>query len=276
MSSRVRDTLMRELDHLRHEPTDKRVRAMIGDHVAVDSTRAMLVWEPRRVVPSYAVPAADVRGELLPAPPSDGPAGDEPRQELAGRRVLDPRIPFSVHTSPGRALSLRVDGETRAGVAYQPDDPDLEGRVVLDFGGFDAWYDEDEPVVSHPRDPFHRIDILRSSRHVRVERNGDVLAESRRALLLFETSLPVRFYFPREDVRATLHPSDKLTYCAYKGEASYWSPEAGGRPIPDLGWSYEAPLREATEVTGLVAFFNERVDLVLDGEPQERPITPWS
>ena len=122
-------------------------------------------------------------------------------------------------------------------------------------------------------DPFHRIDIVHSSRHVRVERDGEVLAESSNPCLLFEPPLPVRYYLPPEDVRTDLlRPSEKKTFCAYKGQASYWS--LGGEG--DIAWSYPEPLREAAELTGRIAFLNEWVDIVVDGKPLERPVTPWS
>ena len=105
---------------------------------------------------------------------------------------------------------------------------------------------------------------------------GTLLAESSRPVLLFEPPLPVRYYLPREDVRAELVPSDTQTYCAYKGRASYWSTRVGGRLVPDLAWAYQEPLTDASRVGGLIAFFNERVDAVIDGERRERPITPWS
>jgi uncharacterized protein (DUF427 family) len=130
--------------------------------------------------------------------------------------------------------------------------------------------------VGHPRDPFHRIDVLASSRHLRLELDGHVLAESSRPMLLFETMLPVRYYLPRGDVRAKLVRSDTHTYCAYKGKASYWSANVGGRLVPDLAWTYREPLTDASRVGGLIAFFNERVDVVLDGQRSERPVTPWS
>jgi uncharacterized protein (DUF427 family) len=269
MSIRVRDLLMGELGELRHEPIDKRIRATLGDRTAVDSIRAVLVWEPRRVVPSYAVPLDDVDGELAPAP-AETEAAAVP-SEVAGRPVYDPRVPFSVHTTDGEPLALRAG--SREAAAFRPSDPALDGYVVLDFGAFDAWYEEDERNLGHPRDPFHRIEIVHSSRHVRVELGGRVLGETSRPYLLLEAPLPVRFYLPREDVDLeALRPSETRTVCAYKGEASYWSLPAED----DLVWTYERPLREAAEVTGRLAFFNERVDLVVDGDLLERPVTPWS
>jgi len=267
MSSRVLDNLFRELDQLRHEPTEKRIRATFGDEPVVDSTRAMLVWEPRRIVPSYAVPGEDVAGEFLPS-------AADPVDE--GAPVLHPGISFAAHSADGEPLDLRVGDETREEVGFRLSDPDLDGYVILDFQGFDKWFEEDELNVGHPRNPFHRIDILRSSRHVRVELDGELLAETTRPRLLFETSLPMRVYMPREDVHTELRASAKRTYCAYKGQASYWSLDANGVERKDLVWSYEDPLREAAEITGLVAFFNEKVDIVVDGERSERPRTLWS
>jgi uncharacterized protein (DUF427 family) len=279
MSTRLRDVLMAELGSLRHEPTEKRIRATLAGQTVVDSTRALLVWEPKRVVPTYAVPVDDVDGELGAAPADDSaaerpdgiPAMGAPR--LGDRVVLDPSVAFSVHTTAGEPLTLRARGGEAEAAAFRPSDPALEQFVLLDFDAFDAWYEEDERNVAHPRDPFHRIDIVHSSRHIRVELDGTTLAESNRPCLLFEPPLPVRYYLPREDVRTDLlEPSDTRTACAYKGEASYFALPGAG----DVAWTYVQPLREASEVTGRVAFFNEHVDILVDGEPLERPVTPWS
>jgi uncharacterized protein (DUF427 family) len=271
MSIQVREVLMGELGSLRYEPIAKRIRAVTGGVTVVDSTRTRLVWEPGRVVPSYAVPVDDVHGEVVGAPGGAAPVpADLPR--LGGRAVLVPEIPFAVHSAEGEPVTVRApDG--REAAAFRPDDPDLDRYVILDFDGFDEWYEEDERNVSHPRDPFHRIDIVHSSRHVRVEAGREVLAESSRPYLLFETHLPPRFYLPAEDVRTDLlTPTDTSTWCAYKGQASYWALPGGG----DVAWTYRAPLREAAEVTDRIAFFNERVDVTVDGERLERPVTPWS
>jgi uncharacterized protein (DUF427 family) len=277
MSIRLRDVLMQHLGELRHEPSDKRIRAVLDGRTVVDSTRALLVWEPKRVVPTYAVPIGDVSGELVDATPGDveTPEGVEAfgAPQLAGRPVYDPSIPFAVHTAEGEQLVIRLDGSDRRPEAFRPADPDLDGYVLLDFDGFDEWYEEDERNLAHPRDPFHRVDIVHSSRTVRVEIDGTVLAESDSAHLLFEPPLPVRYYFPLADVRTEqLEPSELVTRCAYKGEASYFA-VAGA---PDVAWGYREPLRDSAEVAGRIAFFNERVDIFVDGELQERPITPWS
>jgi len=230
-------------------------------------------------VPSYAVPADDIAAELAPADTAvtdaAGTVGAH-MPELSGRPVLDPSVPFAVHSAEGRPADLRACEQDRPGAGFYPTDPDLAGYVVLDFGAFDAWYEEDERNVAHPRDPFHRVDVLPSSRHVRVELDGHVLAESSRPALLFETMLPTRYYLPPDDIRAELTPSSTRTWCAYKGQASYWSAAAGDRVVPDIGWTYQQPLHDAALVRGLIAFFNERLDVIVDGERPERPITPWS
>jgi len=253
----MRHALRQQLADLRYEPTEKRVRALLGDRTVVDTTRAVLVWEPRRVVPSYAVPVADLDAGLAEVA---GRVADEHRP------VLDPRVPFADHSTGGRSFDVTVADRTLAAAAFAPDDPALDGHVVLDFDAFDRWYEEDEPLVGQPRDPYHRVDVRRSSRHVRIELDGQVLAESSSPALVFETNLPTRFYLPREDVRVELRPSELRTHCAYKGEASYWSFDGG----EDVVWGYEAPLPDAAGLEGLVAFYDERVTVVVDGVPREQ------
>ena len=196
--------------------------------------------------------------------------------DVTALRVLDPRVPFTVHSTEGEAVDLHAAGLVRAGAGFRPADPDLAGLVILDFGAFDAWYEEDEQNVGHPRDPFHRIDVLASSRLVRLELDGQVLAVSSRPVLLFETMLPTRYYLPRADVTAELTPSATRTWCAYKGQASYFSASVGGRLVPDIAWSYPDPQHDAARVRDLIAFFDERIDVILDGARRPRPVTPWS
>jgi uncharacterized protein (DUF427 family) len=279
MSTEIRRLLASGLGQLRHEPTAKRIRAALGGSTVLDSTRAVLVWEPRRVVPSYAVPVDDVRAELIAAGAAVADATDEvgvPMPDLSRRPVLDPSIPFAVHTAEGHVVDVRAEGRSLPGAGFRPADADMAGYVVLGFGAFDAWYEEDELNVAHPRDPFHRIDVLASSRDVSLELDGQLLAHSCRPTLLFEAMLPTRCYLPREDIRAELIPSGTRTYCAYKGQATYWSAAVGGRLRTDIAWTYQDPLHDAARVRGLIAFFDERVDVVVDGERLERPITPWS
>jgi uncharacterized protein (DUF427 family) len=247
MTTRMRDLEAGAFGDLRYEPLDRRVRA---DDV-VDSTRAVLVWEPRRIVPSYAVPEADISAEVRPAPATD--------RSAAG--VLHPGIPFAVHTARGTPVT--VGGRVGSGFRLA----EIGGVVVLDFTAFDAWLEEDERVFGHPRDPFKRIDVRRTSRPVRIEVDGTVLAESTHARMLFETGIHPRFYLPKTDVRGALVPSARRSYCPYKGEATYWS--VGGHA--DIAWSYEHPLPDAPLVEGLVAFWDERVDVHLDGQLRGAP-----
>ena len=253
MSTRMRDLLARAIEELRYEPIEKRVRARSGAETIVDSTQALLVWEPRRVCPSYAVPVEHVRVPLVEGP--------EANEDVSG--VLHPGIPFTVHTAPGEPV--RVAGGAGFRLA------ELPGYVALDFDAFD-WLEEDDPVRGHPRDPYHRVDVHRASRPVRIEFGGAVLAESTGARMLFETQLPTRFYLPRDDVRVSLRPSERRTYCPYKGEASYWSV---GR-FEGIAWSYEQPLPDMAPITGLVAFWDELVDVYVDGELRPRPSGPFA
>jgi uncharacterized protein (DUF427 family) len=282
MAVRLRDVLIQGFGELRYEPTAKHVRAALSGENVVDSDRALLVWEPRRIVPYYAVPVDDLSAELVPATAGSGEADDAyvtlaPDGPAGGREPVLVPGSFTVHTTDGDELTVRAGGIDRERAAFRPSDPGLAGYVILDFDAFDAWFEEDERVVAHPRDPFHRIDVLRSSRHVRLELDGQPFAESYRPRLLFETNLPTRFYLPREDVRTELlRPSAKKTACAYKGEASYWSLDLDGRIVPDIAWSYLRPLADGAAVGGMIAFFDERVDVVVDRERRERPVTPWS
>ena len=264
MGVRMMDLLNSTLDSLRYEPTAKRIRVCLGGERVADTRDALLIWEPRRVVPTYAVPRAALTAQLVPAGAESG-AEDYPR-------ILDPTVPFTNHTCTGTALDEIAGDDTGAAAAFRPDDPDLADYVILDFGTFE-WREEDEPIVSHPHNPFSRIDVLRSSRHLRIELDGELVAESSRPMLLFETLLPVRFYLPRQDVAVRLEPSDTVTYCAYKGRASYFSLTDGPR---DVAWTYHEPLHDADPVRDRICFFNERVDVIVDGERLDRPVTPWS
>ena len=241
------------------EPSPKRVRVEVAGEIVADSRNVTLVSESG-LQPVYYFPPEDVRAELLE--PSD-------------RHTTCPK------KGEASYKSIRVgDALVENGAWYYPDpipgaEP-LAGLIAFYFDRMDRWYEEDEEVFVHPRDPYHRVDVLRTSRHVRVSLNGETLAESRGAVALFETSLPTRWYLPREDVSATLLDSDKVTRCPYKGEATYHSVQLGdGEVETDLIWVYADPLPGVAKIAGRLCFFNERVDVELDGEPQERPESPW-
>ena len=154
---------------------------------------------------------------------------------------------------------------------------DIAGYLAFYFDKLDTWYEEDDEVFVHPRSPYHRVDVLNSSRHVRIEVDGETIADTSRPRLLFETGLPMRCYIPRADVRMELlEPSDNHTQCPYKGVASYFSVRVGDRLHEDLVWTYPFPIPECPKIEGLLAFWDERVDVFVDGELQPRPESPWA
>ena len=179
-----------------------------------------------------------------------------------------------VYAFPRDDVRAAAGGEGGLGLR-ELDDPDLAGYVTIPWDALEHWYEEDEEVFVHPRDPFVRVDPLKSSRHVRVERDGHVLAESDAPIVVFETGAPTRYYLPQSDVDASLlTDSDLETGCPYKGSASYRHVTVGGRRHPNLFWLYGHPLREARELEGYLAPYSERVDLIVDGELLERPGGP--
>ena len=243
------------------EPTPKRIRVIVGGETIADSSSAMMLHESGHQ-PIYYFPPEDVRSDVLE--PSD-------------RHTHCPKKgDASYHT-------IRVgDHVVEDGAWYYPEPldgaPPIKDLIAFYWNRMDRWLEEDEEVFGHPRDPYHRIDVRRSDRLVRVSLDGELLAESTRALALFESNLPTRWYLPREDIVAELVPSEKTTVCPYKGTASYHSVRLPGSDelAADLVWVYNEPLTEASDIRGLLCFFNERVDLELDGELQERPESPWS
>ena len=191
-----------------------------------------------------------------------------------GKVVADTTRPLMVWERPFYPTYWFPAGDVRRPELGEPRTLNGNGEtyVRFDWGAMDSWFEEDEEVYVHPRDPYTRIDILASSRHVRVERDGVVLADTTNARALFETGLPVRWYIPKVDVRFDLlAPTDTVSHCPYKGQAEYWSARVGDRTVKDLAWSYRSPLPESQKVIGLVSFYSERVDLYIDGELQERP-----
>lgn len=248
---------MSDRGRVRVETSPKRVRAYLGGQLVADTTGALLVWESPHY-PTYYLPGADVRAKLVPT----GATAHSPSRGDA--ELLD--VVSGSATAAGGAL--RYPGSPIA---------ELRDAVRLDFAAMDEWLEEDEPIYVHPRDPYKRVDILASSRHVRVELDGVTLAESRAPHILFETGLPPRYYLPLPDLRRELlRPSSTQTHCPYKGTAGYFSVEVGGAVHEDLVWIYRQPLAESQKVAGLACFYSEKVDIFLDGELQDRPRTPFS
>lgn len=242
------------------EPTPKRIRVQVGGETIADSTSAMLLHESG-YQPIHYFPPEDVRAELLD--PSD-------------------RHTYCPKKGEASYYTIRVgDHVLDAGAWYYPDPlpdaPPIKHLIAFYFNRMDRWLEEDEEMLVHPRDPYHRVDVLRTDRQVRVSLDGELLAESTRALGLFESNLPSRWYLPREDVLAALEASNTVTRCPYKGTAGYYSVRLGnGERAKDLVWFYDQPHPEVGRIAGLVCFFNEKVEIELDGELQEQPESPWS
>ena len=237
------------------EPVPRRIRAFLGGEKVLDTTRALDVWEWPNY-PQYYVPLADVRQDLL-APEGHTQQTGRGLAELRGLRVGDLDRP--------RAARILAESAIAA----------LSGTVRFDWAAMDAWFEEDEQVFVHPRSPYTRVDALRSSRPVRVELDGVVLADAGSSVMVFETGLPTRYYLSRTDVDfAHLIASDTVTACPYKGTTSgYWSVRAGGTAHADLAWSYDFPTRQLLPIAGLIAFYNEQVDITLDGQRLDPPQT---
>jgi uncharacterized protein (DUF427 family) len=236
------------------ERSSRRVRTYFGGKLIADSEHVLLVYETKRP-PAYWFRIADVRMEYLEQSPQ---AADTIRWRL----VVKDRIAHNV----ARAY-IKPTGYRAA----------LEGHLTFYWNEMDAWFEEDEQVFVHPRDPYTRVDTVHSSRHVRAEIEGVTLGETRRPILLFETGLPTRYYVPKQDVRMDLlEPTESVTRCPYKGVAHYWSVRVGDKLVKDIVWSYPAPIPECPKIENLFSFYNEHVDLYVDGVLQDRPITPFS
>jgi uncharacterized protein (DUF427 family) len=242
---------------IRVEHSRKRVRILLSGELVADTTSPLLVWEVP-YYPTYYIPATDVHAKLIPA-------GADTSQVLGDAEV------FTVEV-PGGANAARAARRYPASPARQ-----LNDAVRFEWNALTEWLEEDEPVYTHARDPHTRVDILASSRHVRVEIDGVTVADSRSPRILFETGLPPRYYLPLTDVRTELlRASDSQSQCPYKGTAGYWSVDTGTGVHEDVVWIYRTPLPESQKIAGLVAFYDERVDVFVDGVQQRRPHTKFS
>jgi uncharacterized protein (DUF427 family) len=237
----------------RVEPAPRRVRGFLGHQLVFDTTSARYVWEVP-YYPQYYIPRADVRAEFL-------------RDENHAQKV---------QLGPSRTFSLVGVGQTYESAARVFDEGDgpVAGLVRFEWDRL-AWFEEDEPLYGHPRNPYVRVDALRSHRHITVELDGVVLGDTKSPVLLFETGLPTRYYIDRTDIAFEhLEPSDAQTLCPYKGVTSgYWSVRVGDAVHPDLAWTYHYPLPAVAPITNMVAFYNEKLDITVDGVKLARPQT---
>lgn len=248
---------MGEPGSVRVETGPKRVRGFLDGELIFDTKHPRLVWEVP-YFPAYYIPVEDVTAALVPS----------------GRTERSP--------SRGDAeyFDVKVSSRVAENAAWRyPGSPmeELRELVRFEWGALSEWLEEDEPIYTHPRDPYKRLDVLASSRHVEVVVNGVKVAESHQPRIVFETSLPPRYYVPLSDVRMDLlRASHTTTHCPYKGTATYWSLAIGDEVFEDLVWMYRAPFPESQKIAGLASFYSEKVDLYIDGELQERPRTPFS
>jgi uncharacterized protein (DUF427 family) len=261
----LEDAVILAADHagdppaVRIEPCPRWVRAVVDGNAVADSKAVLTV---NAGLPAYYFPLDDVRLDLL-----EPSARHETSTTLGERSFYHLRVgDRHIENAAWRFDRPRADG------------PSLEGYVAFYWNRVDHWYEEDDEVFVHPRDPYHRVDVLNSSRHVRVVVGGEVVADSRRPRLLFETGLPTRYYLPRMDVRMDLlRPSDTVTACPYKGRTVHFDLVLGDRTWSDVAWSYPFPIPECPKIENLVCFYDERVDAIeVDGALQPRPTTPWA
>lgn len=247
---------MAEQGRVKIEQGGKRVRVMLGGEIVADTSNPLLVWEVP-YFPTYYFPEADVRTDIFVE---------------TGETKSSP--------SRGEATQFEVKVNGAQGRAYSFLDPKIEeigGHYAFVWDTMDHWFEEEEEVYTHARDPYTRIDILPSSRRVRIDIDGVTVADTCNGSMLFETNLPTRYYMPKTDVDMSLFtPTDKATYCPYKGTARYWTATVNGETYENILWGYDYPLPESQKIAGMVAFYNEKVDIYVDEELQEKPNTKFS
>jgi uncharacterized protein (DUF427 family) len=233
------------------QPVPRRVRAVLAGQTVVDTTAALYVWE-WPAYPQFYLPVADMDPAVLV---------DEDHVQHLKR-------------GSAKRFGLRVGAKDVPEALRVYQDGPLAGYARVEWNAVDAWFEEDEQVFVHPRNPYARVDALRSSRHVQVSLGGVMLADTRSPVLLFETGLPTRYYIDPTDVNlAALTPSATQTQCPYKGVTSgYWS----SAEVADVAWTYHFPLPACAAIAGLIAFYNEKVDIVVDGTQLARPRTHFS
>jgi uncharacterized protein (DUF427 family) len=245
----------------RWEDSQRRVRVIFAGLVIADSKRVMRLQEYGRL-PVYYFPHSDIRQEVLEV--SDHKTHSSLKGEASywtirvGDRVAED-VAWSYFSPPQTA-------------------PQVKGYIAFYWHLMDSWYEEDEQVYGHARDPYKRVDILPSSRHVRVVLGGETIADTCHPQLLLETGGPTRYYLPEQDIHMEwLQTSETTTRCPYKGQASYWSANIGRNVFKDIVWSYREPLPTCSPIAGFLSLFNERVDAIyVDDELVLKPITPWS
>jgi uncharacterized protein (DUF427 family) len=222
------------------------MRAVLSGETVLDSRGGVLLWETGSF-PAFYYPLADARQDVLVDTATEK-GQDAPRRW--SMRVGERLVEGCVTASPRRA-----DGEEL-----------LSGYVTVEFGAMDRWFEEDDPVYGHPRDPYHRVDVRSASRHVVVRHADQVVAESDRPKLVFETGNPIRYYLPEADVGVELlAKSEMVSRCPYKGEGQHWHLSAGGEQVENAAWSLPHPLPEGLAAAQHICFYPEKVEVEVDG-----------
>ena len=233
------------------EPSPKRVRVMVNGKTVADSLNTVLLFETG-IRPVYYFPRQDVRADFLK------------RTDHRSHCPFKGDASYWTLAVGDRQVENAVWGYEQPIEAAAP----IKGYMAFYWNKVDHWFEEDEEIFGHARDPHKRVDIIPSSRRVRVTVGGELVADTRRALFLFETGMKTRYYVPPADVRVEfLSPSRTTTICPYKGTASYWSLEVGDKVVEDAIWFYPEPLPESARIKGHLCFYPEKVDLEVEGEP---------
>lgn len=231
--------------HVRYwEPWPRRMRAVFAGRTVLDSQRGIVLHETGRL-PQHFYPLDDLDQDLLSAAEPDA----------HGRAQFGVRVG---QRSASGAVTAFPDGDDAI--------PALHGYVSVAFAAMDRWFEEDEPIYGHVRDPYHRVDVRTASRHVVVRHAGRIIAESTRPKLLFETSTPIRYYLPFADVDlGVLERSDTVSECPYKGDGQHWHLHVEGQRVPDAAWSLPHPLPEGLAAAEHICFYPHKVHLEVDG-----------
>jgi uncharacterized protein (DUF427 family) len=237
------------------EPVPRRIRGVLHDHLLFDSTEALYVWDSP-YYPHYYIPMVDVDADVL--------IGEEHEEHL--------------RWGAAKRYGLAIAGDVRPGVAHFYTTSEIEaiaGTVRFNWLAIDSWFEEDEQIFVHPLNPYARVGALQSTRLVQIEYQGTELARSNSTVMVFETGLPTRYYFNRTETNfGSLVESDTVSACHYKGQTSaYWSGRFGDQTVSDIAWSYGYPNGQLQAIAGLVAFYNEKVDVLVDGVREEKPST---
>ncbi len=229
---------------------------MLNGQVVVDSRSYQYVWEIP-YWPSWFFPRTHIDGDLVEVVDADNAA-----------ELPDGAVQFDLACA-GRILP--------AAARSHPRHPELTDLVTIDFDALDHWFEEDVEVFVHPRSPYTRIDALASSRHVVVSIDGVEIANCRKPTVLFETGAPPRFYLPMTDANLrVLVENRRRASCPYKGDSSFFDARIGDDLVSDVAWTYTLTRPESTPIAGLICFYDEKVDIDIDGERQPRPRTHFA